>query len=203
MSNPNAPEARPYHHGDLRRALVDAARRLLETEGPAAMSLRAVAREAGVSPAAPYHHFKDKSDLMGAIATEGWVLLTEAMYEAGKANPDDPLVLVMTYVSFARSRPALYRVMFDAARENDTLRFEGVLESSSPYAWMREGLMQARKEMSHADIELSILAAWASSHGLAEMLGFRQFDNLKKQLGGEEAFLKAVLEHMGKHVQLI
>jgi AcrR family transcriptional regulator len=202
MSDSNAPEARPYHHGDLRRALVDAARRLLETEGPAAMSLRAVAREAGVSPAAPYHHFKDKAELMGAIASEGWVLLTEAMSEANRAKPDDPLALVMTYVSFARSRPALYRVMFDAARENESLAFEGMLDSASPYAWMRRGLMRARKDSSLVDIELSILAAWASSHGLAEMLGFRQFDNIKQALGSEEAFLKAVLEHMGKHVQL-
>lgn len=203
MSDSNAPEARPYHHGDLRRALVDAARRLLEAEGPAAMSLRAVAREAGVSPAAPYHHFKDKSELMAAIASEGWVLLTEAMAEAGKAKPDDPLALVMTYVSFARSRPALYRVMFDAARDNETLHFEGLLDAASPYAWMRKGLVHSRKGAPAAEIELSILAAWASSHGIAEMLGFRQFDNLKQQLGGEEAFLKAVLEHMGKHVQLI
>ena len=51
--------SKPYHHGDLSRALVMAARRILETEGPAALSLRAVAREAGVSPAAPYRHFKD------------------------------------------------------------------------------------------------------------------------------------------------
>lgn len=61
-------ESRPYHHGDLSRALVDAARKILETEGPAALSLRAVAREAGVSPAAPYHHFKDKNDLLEAVA---------------------------------------------------------------------------------------------------------------------------------------
>ena len=63
-----SPEARPYHHGDLRRALVEAARRILESEGPTALSLRAVAREAGVSPAAPYHHFKDKSELLEEVA---------------------------------------------------------------------------------------------------------------------------------------
>ncbi|WP_397419673.1 TetR family transcriptional regulator, partial [Phenylobacterium sp.] len=62
MSEARTAEPRPYHHGDLRRALVEAARRLLEAEGPSALSLRAVAREAGVSPAAPYHHFKDKAE---------------------------------------------------------------------------------------------------------------------------------------------
>ena len=202
MSESNAPEARPYHHGDLRRALVDAARRLLETEGPAAMSLRAVAREAGVSPAAPYHHFKDKSELMGAIASEGWTQLTKAMFEAKAANPDDPMARATTYIAFARARPALYRVMFDAARDNETLPFEGVMEEGSPYADVREQLTRARQEMSEADLELGILAAWSSSHGLAEMVGFKQFDKLKQELGGEEPFIKAVLEHMGKHIQM-
>ena len=75
MRESQAAEARPYHHGDLRRALIDAARRLLESEGPSALSLRAVAREAGVSPAAPYHHFKDKGELLDAVAGEGWMML--------------------------------------------------------------------------------------------------------------------------------
>src|SRR5258708_7386031 len=78
--------ARPYHHGDLSRALVDAARRILESEGPQALSLRAVAREAGVSPAAPYHHFKDKCELMDAVAHEGWQILGEAIGKARAAS---------------------------------------------------------------------------------------------------------------------
>ena len=82
MREAAAADNRPYHHGDLRRALIDAARRLLETEGPTALSLRAVAREAGVSPAAPYHHFKDKSDLLEAVAHEGWDLLNDQMTKA-------------------------------------------------------------------------------------------------------------------------
>src|SRR5690349_24505577 len=82
MSEAKSAESRPYHHGDLRRALVDAARRLLEAEGPSALSLRAVAREAGVSPAAPYHHFKDKAELLDAVAQEGWEMLQVMMEEA-------------------------------------------------------------------------------------------------------------------------
>src|SRR5689334_23769031 len=85
MSEAKSAESRPYHHGDLRRALVDAARRLLEAEGPTALSLRAVAREAGVSPAAPYHHFKDKAELLDAVAQEGWEMLEQFMAQA-KAN---------------------------------------------------------------------------------------------------------------------
>src|SRR5277367_5140221 len=80
---------RPYHHGDLSRALVEAGRRILEAEGPAALSLRAVAREAGVSPAAPYHHFKDKSELLDAVAAEGWHELGDAIAK-GRAVTRDP-----------------------------------------------------------------------------------------------------------------
>src|SRR5487761_2417140 len=75
-------QARPYHHGDLSRALVDAGRRILEAEGPAALTLRAVAREAGVSSAAPYHHFKDKSELLNAVSMEGFSRLKTALAEA-------------------------------------------------------------------------------------------------------------------------
>ena len=73
---------RTYHHGDLSRALIVAGRHILETQGPAALSLRAVARQAGVSPAAPYHHFKDKSELLDAVASEGWHALGEAISNA-------------------------------------------------------------------------------------------------------------------------
>ena len=124
MSEAKSAESRPYHHGDLRRALVDAARRLLEAEGPSALSLRAVAREAGVSPAAPYHHFKDKGELLDAVAHEGWVMLDQALATA-KANApsirEAMSALGVAYVCFARDNPALYRVMYDTARDKEAL----------------------------------------------------------------------------------
>ncbi len=90
MKESEAPDPRPYHHGDLRRALVEAAVRLVEADGPGAMSLRAVAREAGVSPAAPYHHFKDKSELLDAVAHEGWEKLDLAFRAARDAETSPP-----------------------------------------------------------------------------------------------------------------
>src|SRR3982751_4595817 len=105
MRESQAAEARPYHHGDLRRALIDAARRILEAEGPSALSLRAVAREAGVSPAAPYHHFKDKGELLEAVAQEGWEMLDEGIGKA-KANATSSVEALdeigVGYVCFAR-----------------------------------------------------------------------------------------------------
>src|ERR1700759_103841 len=122
-SSPTA-EARPYHHGDLSRALVDAARRLLEAEGPSALSLRAVAREAGVSPAAPYHHFKDKGELLDAVAHEGWEMLGDAINAAKAKAPSAEEAMTeigVAYVCFAREHPALYRVMYDTSRDKESL----------------------------------------------------------------------------------
>ncbi|HEY4419033.1 MAG TPA: TetR family transcriptional regulator, partial [Pseudonocardia sp.] len=74
----------PYHHGDLRRALLDTALQAVAEQGPAAISLRDVARRAGVSHAAPTHHFGDKTGLLTALAAEGWSLLADALTEAGE-----------------------------------------------------------------------------------------------------------------------
>jgi AcrR family transcriptional regulator len=197
MSDPPPPEAKPYHHGDLRRALVEAARQLVETEGPSAMSLRAVARQAGVSPAAPYHHFKDKSELLDAVAKEGWAMLSVAVLAATQASPGDRLAPTIAYVTFARSHPALYRIMYDAARNAESLPFGGIAEGDSPYSWVRDALAREAKDTDIQELELGIAASWCAAHGVSEMAGFRQFDHLKAQLGGEEGFLKALLAHIG------
>jgi AcrR family transcriptional regulator len=196
MSDSPPPEPRPYHHGDLRRALVDAARRLLETEGPAAMSLRAVAREAGVSPAAPYHHFKDKGELLDAVAGEGWAMLSHAVLTATRETPNETLAPTLAYITFAREHPALYRIMYDAARDAESLPFTGVAEGDSPYAWVRDALDKERETRTTQDIELGIAASWCAAHGISEMAGFRQFDRLKEELGGEREFLKELLAHI-------
>jgi AcrR family transcriptional regulator len=200
MSEAKSVETRPYHHGDLRRALVEAARRLLEAEGPTALSLRAVAREAGVSPAAPYHHFKDKSELLDAVAHEGWESLGALMSEA-KAKADGPAQLTalgIAYVCFARDNPALYRVMYDAARDKEALPEDIQDKEDSAYCMVRDTMIEHGADPTQeTHLELSTIASWCAAHGLAEMAGFRQFDKLKESLGGERQFLEAVLDHMG------
>jgi len=200
MRESQAAEARPYHHGDLRRALVDAARRILEAEGPTALSLRAVAREAGVSPAAPYHHFKDKAELLDAVAGQGWEILDQMMAEArDKAEHRDKLLeLGIAYVCFARDNPALYRVMYDAARDKEALPEEMHDNEDSAYCKVRDTMVELGADPGDAtEIELATTAAWCAAHGLAEMAGFKQFDHLKEELGGETAFLRAIFGHMG------
>lgn len=201
MRDAQSAESRPYHHGDLGRALVDAARRLLESEGPSALSLRAVAREAGVSPAAPYHHFKDKAELLDAVAHEGWLMLNARMREAKAAaeGRQQLTALGIAYVCFAREHPALYRVMYDAARDKESLPID--MENpneDSAYCMVRETMVEHGADpTAETDLELATIASWCAAHGLAEMAGFKQFGHMKDALGGETAFISAVLQHMG------
>ena len=166
MSDIQATDARRYHHGDLSRALVDAARRLLESEGQSALSLRAVAREAGVSPAAPYHHFKDKGELLDAVAQEGWILLDQALVKA-KAEASDIHAamseLGVAYVCFAKDNPALYRVMYDTARDKEALPEQMQNGEDSSYAKVRNALIEAGADPNDTlDLELATSAAWWS-----------------------------------------
>jgi AcrR family transcriptional regulator len=191
---------RPYHHGDLSRALVDAARRLLEAEGAAALSLRAVAREAGVSPAAPYHHFKDKTELLEAVAHGGWDELSEAIVEARRtaASPNQALGNIgVAYVHFAQDNPALYRLMYDTSRDRTAMP-EHVKEEESGFAQVECALVEAGADPDDdRELQLATIASWCAAHGLAEMCNFKQFQPLKEAMGGDDAFLRGVLRHLG------
>jgi AcrR family transcriptional regulator len=98
-----------YHHGDLRRAMTAAAATAVAERGPAGLSLRELARIAGVSHAAPAHHFGDKAGVLTAVATEGYTLLADALNDAG----DDLLAAGLAYVRFAVDHPGHFAVMFD------------------------------------------------------------------------------------------
>lgn len=193
---------RPYHHGDLSRALVLAGRRILESQGVAALSLRAVAREAGVSPAAPYHHFKDKGELLDAVAEEGWKELGGSIVAARRdaATAKQAMTEIgVAYVCFARANPALYRIMYDAACDRSSMPGHGKPDQEdNGWTQVAEAIVQAGVcPLEPREIELATIAAWCTAHGVAEMAGFREFDDLKVDMGGEEAFVRAVLSHVG------
>ncbi|MCA6233714.1 MAG: TetR/AcrR family transcriptional regulator, partial [Phenylobacterium sp.] len=198
MEHAQLTEARPYHHGDLRRALIEAGRRLLEVEGGAGISLRAVAREAGVSPAAPYHHFRDKSELLDALAFEGWDQLGNQMREAlsNTGSERDHLVtLGVAYVRFARMNPAIYRVMIDCSRSHETMPEK--LRDEGAYQLTRDTLVEAGVDpKDETGLELAAVAVWCAAHGVAEMVGFKEFEPLRVQLGGEEAFLRSIFSQL-------
>jgi AcrR family transcriptional regulator len=105
-----------YHHGDLRTALLDSALEIIGELGPQGLTIREVARRAGVSHAAPYRHFTDKDELILGVVERGFALMQDTMQAEKEAAGEDPLSQFaasgMAYVNFALNHPAYYRVMF-------------------------------------------------------------------------------------------
>jgi AcrR family transcriptional regulator len=154
----------PYHHGNLRPALVRAAMELLEESGEAALSLRAVARRAGVSPAAPYRHYADREALVSAVAAVGYRELAERLSAAhpSPSTPEQLAAVAIAYVQFALERPALFRIMFGEPcdRDND----ERVAATAAVSLYVRAIVERAFPQ---ADAEALATAVWALVHGLA------------------------------------
>jgi AcrR family transcriptional regulator len=163
--------AASYHHGDLREALVRAGRTILEKDGLAALSLRRVARSAGVSPAAPYHHFPDKQALLDAVAAQGFDALTAAMEtrmakETGRNARLD--ASGVGYVAFAVENPALFRIMF-GARQQELSRNAALLEAGErAYAVLQAAV--AATSPDGAAPPLVCLRLWALVHGIAKLI---------------------------------
>jgi AcrR family transcriptional regulator len=150
---------RPYHHGDLRNTLLGAARAILEEEGLAALSLRAVARRAGVSHAAPYRHFTSHEALLAELAIEGFVDLKSALGKAyAHGGPTDDLIanIGAAYMRFVAQRPALVRLMFGPQLPNR--------ESFPDLAAAADAIGVALHDPALG------LAVWAAVHGLAVLI---------------------------------
>lgn len=153
-----------YHHGDLRDALVRAALELLEEEGAAELSLRAVARRAGVSSAAPYRHYADREALMSAVAAVGYRELAERVVAAqpAPATTDELIDAATAYVAFALDRPALFRAMFSDPCDRDNA--ERVAAVAVVHAYLRAAV---ERIFTDADPDALATGMWALVHGLA------------------------------------
>lgn len=183
-STPRRRAARRYHHGDLPRALIDAAVALIARDGIAALTLRAVARRTGVSHAAPVHHFGDLDGLHRAIAAEGFERM-EAFQRAAADRARDEGALArlraigVAYVEFAAREPAYFRAMFHprvADRSADP-RLEAT--STAAFHLLLDSIAAAQREGSVSDgdpRELALLA-WSMVHGLASLLADGQLDD--------------------------
>ena len=165
-----------------------------------AATLRAIAAACDLSTGAVFRHFKDKAELLDAVAQEGWDRLQVQMAEA-KTNDEGVhqlTALGLAYVCFARDNPALYRVMYDATRDREALPEGMEKDKDSAYCMVRDTMIEHGADpTAELHLELATIAAWCGAHGLAEMGSFKQFDHLKEALGGERAFFDAVLSHMG------
>jgi AcrR family transcriptional regulator len=165
----------PYHHGALHEALLQAAERVLERDGLAGLTLRAVAREAGVSHAAPTHHFGDLTGLLSELAAIGFRRFNAAMIAAGESETL-PLMKAMArakaYVAYAQARPGMYGLMFRTERldmtrpslhEAATASFEGL---ASAVGAGRQGQGEALS----LDQAATIARAWSLVHGFTTLL---------------------------------
>ncbi|UOE21829.1 TetR/AcrR family transcriptional regulator [Thermobifida halotolerans] len=154
--------ARSYHHGDLRRTVLNEAVAAIAESGPSGWSLRELARRAGVSHAAPAHHFGDRTGLLTAVAAEGFDLLAEALNGAG----DDLLDVGVAYVRFAATHRAHFEVMFRPGlyRADDP----AVTAARARSRDVLHGRLRALPDRP-ADGDTAALAAWSIVHGFAEL----------------------------------
>ncbi|KQY04892.1 TetR family transcriptional regulator [Mycobacterium sp. Root135] len=162
-----------YHHGDLKRALIEAALTLVAEKGPRGFTLTEAARRAGVSPAAPYRHFPDKAHLLAAVAEQGFVELHEALVAVGSGVPDARArvnAMARGYVRWAVAHPEYYQVMFGG----DTNKSEhpGLLEAGGrTFGCLLEVITECLSSgLIQGDDPLRIAGPmWSTIHGTATL----------------------------------
>lgn len=167
-----------YHHGDLRSSLLEAAKALLKEFGIEGLSLRKLADRVGVSRTAPYHHFKDKNDLLCAIAEEGfhhWHSQAEKIFDQQDIDAKEKYrQFIHGYISYAADNPEMYDLMFGRTiwKQNAaTSNLKGVAYPSFQYQvnmtkrWQQEGLMPSSEDT----LRLAQVT-WGTMHGIARLL---------------------------------
>jgi len=189
-----------YHHGDLRAALLATVDEVLSEHGADGLSLREVSRRAGVSHAAAYKHFADKSELLGVYADAAFRAFEQLLEAARKKarSPREALIAIgVAYVRFARKRPAAFRLMFrpefTEARLGDPKtavhRTHDVLAQTVVAA-------RAAGALKPGPLEIQVLAAWSMVHGLATIILDGPDSNLVANAAAADALTRSVIETM-------
>jgi AcrR family transcriptional regulator len=170
-------EPRGYHHGNLREALIRAALELIAQKGAAGFTFAEAARFAGVSPAAPYRHFRDRDELMASVALRGFEQFAAALAQAWNDGRPDPFAaldrLGKVYLEFARAQPAYYSAMFEAGVPlgvDSALRGAG----ERAFAVLRGAAERLCATMPSAGRPPALMVAlhiWAMAHGIASLFG--------------------------------
>ncbi|MFI5320411.1 MAG: TetR/AcrR family transcriptional regulator [Myxococcota bacterium] len=170
---------RSYHHGDLRRALLDAALALIARHGVSALTLREVARRAGVSHAAPAHHFGDLLGLVRALSDESFEALRAHMHARMQGAQSAAEALRrsgVAYVEFAVANPGRFRAMFHPAIGDQSERPSAA--EAAAYEVLLAGIraLNTGRRLGAAEAALLALRAWAPMHGLAALAVDRQLE---------------------------
>ncbi len=172
-SNRSRARRRPYHHGNLKDALLEAALELIAELGPQAFTLREVARRAGVSHNAPYRHFREKDELLAAVAAQGFERLTQAMNESashGKTALERWQLSGEGYIAFALRWPQHFFVMFDSGFDLANYP-ECAAPSKSAFNALLHFIEDAQAEgaLAAGDPQPLALTSWSAVHGLAKL----------------------------------
>ena len=192
---------RGYHHGNLKEALIDAALELIAQKGPAGFTFAEAARWAGVSPAAPYRHFRDREELLADVARRGFEQFETVLARAWDAGRPDAFTafdrLGKAYLHFAKSEPAYYSAMFEAGipETNPQLREAG----ERAFAVLRaaaERLVAAMPAQDRPPVLMMALHIWAMSHGIASLFGRGDAAKRPLPMTPEELLEAAVLIYL-------
>jgi len=193
---------RAYHHGNLREALIQAARELIKEKGPAGFTFADAARSAGVSAAAPYRHFRDREALLADVAREGFGRF-EAMLATGWNNgkPDARTAfnnIGKAYLAFAASEPAYYAAMFEAGLPPDA---DADLRAASDRAFnVLRGAAEALSALLPANKRppalMMSLHVWAMAHGIASLFGRGDAGRRKLPIPPDELLESAMLIYL-------
>jgi AcrR family transcriptional regulator len=191
-----------YHHGNLRPALLDAARRLLRTEGAAGLSLRSVARAAGVSHTAPYRHFADKQALLAALAETGFARLRDGLRAAAARFPGDPrrqlVEAAAVYVRLATEDPELTHLMFGGVLPDDAADEDQRQTAREAYQGLVAIIEQGVRDgvfVQHPPLELAA-TAWSLVHGLAMLLTTGRLGTTAATRAKPETLARRMAEHL-------
>jgi AcrR family transcriptional regulator len=184
----------PYHHGNLRSSLLEAAEDVLAQRGAQALTLRDVARTAGVSHGAPYHHFASLNDLLAAVAERGFTALGEAMADA-VAVPDTRerlLRVSQAYVDCARAHPERFRLKFGPllTRKDDYPALKDAAQRAFGYVL---AAANAHDKMHGATLAL---AGWSLAHGLSNLMIDGAFDGLPLKKQNPATLARKLSEHL-------
>ncbi len=188
--------AKDYHHGDLRRALLDAARVELHKVGVQKLSLRGVARRAGVTHTATYHHFADKGALLMQVAQEGFFQLDASMARAIEAAPQLPLARLhaagMGYLRFAAADPAALMLMFDSS---DPAEHSALVHGTDAFGRLVRCVQDARAAVGLSGDPLpDAMLSWSTVHGFAALSRGGRLSVMG--IDGTEAFASALVDRL-------
>jgi AcrR family transcriptional regulator len=168
---------RGYHHGNLKETLVRAALELIAKKGPGGFTFAEAARWAGVSPAAPYRHFRDRDELMADVARRGFELFADALTKAWDDGRPDPMTaferLGKAYLAFARSDPAYYSAMFEAGIAPNTSP-ELLAAGERAFDVIRTASQRLISRLPFGKRPPALMVAlhvWSLSHGIASLFG--------------------------------